>query len=83
MVKRRRDAGPNRLAPPPHVEACRRVLAEQGFKTQEEAARAAGFTPARFSTILREGLPPDPRSSTVERLKRVRIYDLLPRRESA
>lgn len=67
----------------PQVARVKQRLLENGHKSLSKAAMSVGFQPNVLVRILRDGLSADPHQSTVERLKRLGIFDLVPRRESA
>lgn len=85
MVKPRRPGPRNTLVETDDEIAreAKRLLADRGHTSVSEGARSVGFHPNVLTRLIREGLPADPKLSTVDRLKRLGLYDLLNRRNSA
>jgi hypothetical protein len=85
MAKARsRTPGPrNTLVEDKSLAEVKRKLADGGYKSLSQAAISVGFQPNVLIRILRDGLSKDPHHSTVERLKKLGIYDMVARRESA
>lgn len=82
MAKPRRGRRSS-LAEEPHVEAIKKALAKQGFDTLTEAAKTVGFHLNVLDRLIRRGLPADPRQSTLDRLDRLGILELVRNRHSA
>jgi hypothetical protein len=78
MAKSRRS-GP-KLTDPPHLIAIRARLEKLGHGSLKEAAARGRFGYDSFLRIIRQGLASDPKQSTVDRLKDLGIFDLVPKK---
>jgi Fe2+ transport system protein FeoA len=65
------------------VAKVKRRLFDKGHRSMSQAAMSVGFQPNVLIRIIREGLSGDPHQSTVERLDKLGILDLVRRRNSA
>lgn len=81
--KPRRSGPKNTLVEDPQVAEIKKVLAGQGHTNISEAAKSVGFPAKVLTRIIREGISADPRQSTVDRLKKLGIYELVPRRDAS
>jgi hypothetical protein len=78
-----RRSSVNRLKDEPHVAKIKSKLADEGHRTLSEAAAFVDWELSELSRIIRDGISSASRASTIERLKKLKILDLVPKRESA
>ena len=81
----RRRVGPRNtlVESDPFLAEVKARLAARGHTSLRDAAESVGFASRVLTRILREGLSPNPQVNTVERLKKLGIYELVAQRGAA